>query len=182
MRGKRRGRNRRAVLWLAAGLAALAIAIAAPGIVAAGQKTGRPQWRKIDLNAATQAQLKAIKGLTPEWVTKIVAVRPFQSLDELAKVGMNKAQIDAVRPFLKLGYRGPRKGRWRRPAYILAPGEKVNINSAERKVLEALPGIGVGLAVAIMENRPFARIEDLMKVKGIKTKTFARLRNLVIVR
>jgi DNA uptake protein ComE-like DNA-binding protein len=48
-------------------------------------------------------------------------------------------------------------------------------------VLEALPYIGVARAIAIMESRPFARIEDLMKVKGIKAKTFARIRRLVVV-
>jgi competence protein ComEA len=171
-----------AALWLAAGLVAPAIASAVPEIVGGAQKSARVQVTKIDLNAATPAQLAAIKGLTPEWSAKIVAARPFGSLDELAKVGMSKAQIDAVRPFLKIGSAGgPRKGRWRKPAYTLAPGEKVNINTAERKVLEALPYIGVARAIAIMESRPFARIEDLMKVKGIKAKTFARIRRLVVV-
>jgi competence protein ComEA len=139
------------------------------------------QVQPVDLNAATAAQLTAIKGLTPDLAAKIIAARPFRSLDELSKVGMSKAQIDAVRPYLTIG--GPRrKGRWRKPAYTLAPGEKVDINAAERKVLEALPYIGVARAIAIIESRPFARIEDLMKVKGIKQKTFARIRHLVVVR
>jgi DNA uptake protein ComE-like DNA-binding protein len=38
--------------------------------------------------------------------------------------------------------RSGRNGRCRRLAYRLAPGEKINLNSAERKVLDALPGIG----------------------------------------
>ncbi len=138
------------------------------------------QIKPIDLNAATAAQLTAIKGLTPELAAKILAAKPFRSLDELSRVGMSKTQIDAVRPFLTIGA-VRRKGRWRKPAYTLAPGEKVNINTAERKVLEALPYIGVARAIAIMESRPFDRIEDLMKVKGIKAKTFARIRRLVVV-
>jgi competence protein ComEA len=48
-------------------------------------------------------------------------------------------------------------------------------------MLEALPGIGKARALAIIENRPYARIEDIMKVKGIKAKTFQRLRALIKV-
>ncbi|MDD8025472.1 MAG: helix-hairpin-helix domain-containing protein [Acidobacteriota bacterium] len=167
MRNAARGTMRLAALGAALGLAALLAAA---------------QIKPIDLNAATAAQLAAIKGLTPDLAAKILAARPFRSLDELAKVGLIKAQIDAVRPYLTIGGGPRRKGRWRKAAYRLAPGEKVNINTAERKVLEALPGIGVGRAIAIIERRPFARIEDLMKVTGIKAKTFARIRSLVIVK
>lgn len=161
------GRGRTAALGLA--------------VLAAVVMTAAAQLKPVDLNAATAAQLGAIKGLTPDLVTRILAARPFGSLDELSKVGMSKAQIDDVRPYLTIGG-SRRKGRWRRPAYTLAPGEKVDINTAERKVLEALPYIGVARAIAIMESRPFDRIEDLMKVKGIKQKTFARIRHLVVVR
>lgn len=162
-------RGRRAAVWMAAGLAAVLAASAA-------------QIKPLDLNTATAAQLAAVKGLTPDIAAKILAVRPFRSLDELAKAGLSKAQIDAVRPYLTIGAKSRRKGRWRKAAYRLAPGEKVNVNTAERKVLEALPGIGAGLAYAIIEKRPYARVEDLLKVRGIGDRTLARIRNLVVVR
>lgn len=73
------------------------------------------------------------------------------------------------------------------PGAAWGPGlsGKVNINSAGKEQLEALPGIGPGLAAAIIEYRQrnggFRAIEDLMKVGGIGPKTLARLRPLVTV-
>jgi len=40
----------------------------------------------------------------------------------------------------------------------------------------ALPGIGPVLARRIVEGRPYARVEDLLKVKGIGPATLERLR------
>ncbi len=63
--------------------------------------------------------------------------------------------------------------------------DKVNINSASQAELEKLPRIGPKVAARILDYRrehgPFKRVEDLMKVKGIGEKTFARLKDLVTV-
>ncbi len=185
MRAPRTNRGMKTKVWMAAGLAAALAASSAEGAGGVAASAWRraaetAQVKPIDLNAATAGQLAAIKGLNQDLAAKIVAARPFRSLDELVKVGLNKVQIDAVRPYLTIG--SGRKGHWRKAEYRLAPGEKVNINTAERKMLEALPGIGAGLAYRIIEKRPFAKIEDLMKVGGIGTRTFARIRNLVVIR
>jgi competence protein ComEA len=59
----------------------------------------------------------------------------------------------------------------------------VNLNTANGDELERLPGIGPTRAKAILELRArikrFARIEDLMRVKGIGRATFRRLRPLL---
>jgi competence ComEA-like helix-hairpin-helix protein len=59
----------------------------------------------------------------------------------------------------------------------------VNLNTASGDELERLPGIGPSRARAILELRVrlkrFARIEDLLRVKGIGRATFRRLRPLV---
>jgi len=59
----------------------------------------------------------------------------------------------------------------------------VNINQATAEELEALPRIGPAMATRIVnyreENGPFHKKEDLMKIKGIGTKTFARLKDLI---
>lgn len=151
------------------------------GFTEAGQRAKRKpaKIRLLNINTAAEAQLAAVKGLTPDLAKKIIAARYFRSVDELAKTGLTKPQIDAVRPFLTVGGGA---GKWRKPAYRLAPGEKVNINSAELKVIEALPGIGRGLAGAITGGRPYARIEDIMKVKGLKQKTFVKIRSLIVVK
>ena len=52
-------------------------------------------------------------------------------------------------------------------------------------VLEALPGIGEVLAQGIVdyrsENGPFKRIEDLLKVSGIGSGTFERIKDYITV-
>jgi competence protein ComEA len=64
----------------------------------------------------------------------------------------------------------------------LAPGEKVNINAAPKEDLDKLPGIGPVKAQAIIEGRPFEKIEDIMKVKGIKEGEFGKIKDLITVK
>ena len=64
----------------------------------------------------------------------------------------------------------------------LAPGEKVNINTAPKEDLDKLPGIGPVKAQAIIEGRPFEKIEDIMKVKGIKEGEFGKIKDLITVK
>ena len=61
--------------------------------------------------------------------------------------------------------------------------EKVNINTAEAKELEELPGIGETLAQRIVEyrkkNGPFTDPKELMNVKGIGEKTQSGLQDYI---
>lgn len=62
----------------------------------------------------------------------------------------------------------------------------VDINSADAKALETLPGIGPAKAEAIIEYRAkvggFKSIDELKKVDGIGEKTFDAIRDQISVR
>ncbi len=61
----------------------------------------------------------------------------------------------------------------------------VNLNEASLDQLEALPNIGPSKAQAILSyrtKRPFKKVEDLMRVKGIGRKTFIKLRPYLTVK
>lgn len=67
------------------------------------------------------------------------------------------------------------------PPAKLAPGQKVNINTATKEQLEALPEIGPVKAQSIIDGRPYKTPEDIMKVKGIKEGTFKKIKDNITV-
>ncbi len=66
-----------------------------------------------------------------------------------------------------------------------AGGGQVDLNTGTAKELQQLPGIGKGLAKRIIDyrtaNGPFKTVEDLIKVKGIGKKTFAKMQDRLTV-
>ena len=62
---------------------------------------------------------------------------------------------------------------------------RININTADEAQLTTLTGIGATRAQAIIayreENGPFAAIEDIMNVQGIKEGTFAKIKDKIVV-
>ena len=55
----------------------------------------------------------------------------------------------------------------------------VDVNRASEVELTALPGIGPALAARIVAERPFAGIDELRRVRGLRRATLERLRPLV---
>ena len=61
----------------------------------------------------------------------------------------------------------------------------ININTASKEELKTLPGVGDGIAERIIkyrtDNGGFTRIEDIMKISGIKDKLFAKIKESITV-
>ncbi|AYG05519.1 hypothetical protein D7I44_17330 [Gryllotalpicola protaetiae] len=66
------------------------------------------------------------------------------------------------------------------------PDAKVDLNTATLEQLETLPRVGPAMAQRIVDwrtqNGKFASVDDLKNVTGIGDKTFADLKDLVVVR
>lgn len=61
---------------------------------------------------------------------------------------------------------------------------KIDVNTASAQELATLPGVGPAKAQAIVEHRqkePFAKPDDLRKVKGIGDKLYEQLRDQITV-
>ena len=61
-------------------------------------------------------------------------------------------------------------------APAVAPGAKLNPNTATPAELTSIKGIGKKKAELIIAGRPYATLEDLLSVKGIGKKTLEQLR------
>lgn len=76
----------------------------------------------------------------------------------------------------------PIKNQW---AVKKKPAGKIDINRAGSRDLEKLPAIGPAMAKKIIDFRKesgdFRKVEDLMKIKGIGSKKFNKLREHVFV-
>ncbi|WP_313559507.1 ComEA family DNA-binding protein, partial [Ruminiclostridium cellobioparum] len=61
----------------------------------------------------------------------------------------------------------------------------VNINTATQAELEGLPNVGPATAKAIIEYREknggFKKVTDLMKITGIKQKTFDKIKDHICI-
>ena len=61
-----------------------------------------------------------------------------------------------------------------------ATGEKVDINSANKEQLDALPGIGEAYAQKIIANRPYRSKRDLVTKKVIPQSTYEKIKDQII--
>ena len=181
-------------------------------------KTPAAPGTPVDLNTADLKTLEALPGVGPATAKKIIAARPFQSVDDLSKIkGMTKTKIAALKDKVTVGAAplaapvakpapeapaaptapaaatpAPAQPEAAKPqpaagakekqeAPKLAPGERININTASLEDLDKLPDVGPVKAQAIIEGRPYKSPEDIMKVKGIKEGIYDKIKDHITV-
>lgn len=184
-------------MWLVFALMVVALVLI-PNVSAAQGKSEKSPKALVDLNTASEQELEELKGVGPATAKKIIAGRPYKSVDDLAKAGVPTKTIDAIKPFVSLSPKltpaapgkessttGPVAGPSAKMSSKDAPGKGpvglIDINTADQRTLETLPGVAPGLAKEIIKGRPYQSIDDLGNVKGIGKAKMETLRDKITV-
>jgi len=179
-----------------------ALALAAGSALAAGAL--------VDINTADLKTLESLPGVGPSTAEQIVNGRPYKSVDDLANIkGIGKAKLQKIKPLVTVGGQPAAQApaaagaaatsaatkassaaqaaktapaEAKKAAKTAVPAGPVNLNTASKEQLEALPGIGPKKAQAIIDGRPYQKAEDIMKVKGIKQGIYNKIKDRITVR
>jgi len=156
-----------------------------------------PRYR-VDLNKADRSELVQLPGIGDRKADRIENARrtngPFQKVDDLKTVkGVGPATVNRLRDWVEVDADDPaeqldppdmaaKKGT--SSTHKKAPAAQVDVNRASFEELKSVPGIGPSYAQHIIDERvkkPFARVEDLTRVPGIKDRKLESLRPYVTV-
>jgi competence protein ComEA len=165
---------------------------------------------RLDINSADHAQLRQLPGVGDGLAQRIIAYREqhngFRSVEDLRQVkGIGPAILEQLRPFVQVEAYDGEEGSSRSPVPAMSlrtaapvfaaappvtrgpkplPTSPINVNRASAVELQRLPGIGPALSKRIIEareQRPFASVDELRRVRGIGAKTLERIRPYVTV-
>ena len=137
------------------------LALAAPAAAQVGARRGM-----LDPNLATEAELRALPGMSPALAQRVVASRPL----------LRAAQFDSL---LAGGGLKPeaRTAVYRR---LWAP---INLNTARRADILLIPGVGARMAHEFEEYRPYRNLAQFRREIGkyVDKAEVARLEQYVFV-
>jgi len=136
-----------------------------------------------DLRTVTLEELETVPGIGPVTAERILAWRqthvPQRRSDLLEALGIGPQTFERIAPYF-----APLAAADTLVAIASHESdERINMNSADERLLTTLPGIGPALAAAIVSwrevNGRFASPDDLTRVPGIGPQTLEKLKPLI---
>lgn len=113
--------------------------------------------QRIDLNLAGETALMDLPRVGESRAAALVAARPYRSVEHLVRArGMGPRALGELVSLVEVHDDVPAK-----------PVRLISLNCADQESLETLPRIGPALARRIEAARPFASVDELLRVSGI---------------
>jgi len=115
----------RIVSVLVAFAVAMALSVAVGAQKTAPAKTAPKASGPVDLNTASEKELEGLPGIGKATAAKIIAGRPYASVDDLAKAGVSKSTIGKITGLVTVGAAAPAPAA-KAPAPAPAPTAKAS--------------------------------------------------------
>jgi DNA uptake protein ComE-like DNA-binding protein len=172
-------------------LAALPLGALGPSSRTASAAATSTSRAPVDVNSASQNDLEALPGIGAATARKIIAHRPYRSVQELSRAGVSSKTITEIAPLVTAGRatsepppeipaRREKRDAGAAPAPSPTHASPLDLNTASEADLEKLPGVGSAYARRIVDGRPYATVADLSRARLPKA-TLDRVTPLVTV-
>jgi competence protein ComEA len=145
-----------------AGTGAAAAPAASPANPAKTAKAAAAAGGKVDLNTASEKDLESLPKVGPATAKKILAGRPYASVQDLARAGVPAKTIATLTPLVTAGGAGSAGASPAAPAPLPMPGAAAGGPSAETTppTAQAVPPPAKGMVWVNLDSKIFHREGD----------------------